>query len=79
MKFTTEKDGWPDDKFPSELYLRVYRGKEIARLVILKEGVYIDVDICLKTSDEIVQWAGIIKIAWQMKIKQDRKGWRERT
>ncbi|KKL75921.1 hypothetical protein LCGC14_2050010 [marine sediment metagenome] len=74
-----KKGGWPDVEHPSELYLHIHRdGEQIERIVILKDGVYVDLDIKLETEAEMLQLTSIIKTAWCWKTKQDMAGWRAR-
>lgn len=73
---------WPDDDNPSERYLYV-SGDSIrfdeTRIEIMEEGVYADdADIIFETKEELEQWVRVLREAWRIKAKQDKKGWRKR-
>ncbi len=79
-KLTYKTDQWPDDGLPEELYMYVSRGKAHAgRLVIHDYRVdFSDLDMCPESKDELAEWIEILLAAWQLKEKQDKKGWSSR-
>ena len=80
----TRQDCWPDEDSLSERYLYVDvdgdgKGYGEARIVIMEEGVFADdAKIVFKTKAELEEWVRILRMAWDIKAKQDEKGWRKR-
>lgn len=76
----TRQDCWPDEDNPSERYLYVSsQGHIDTRIEIMEEGVYADdTDIIFGTAEELKQWVRILRQAWRIKTRQDKKGWRKR-
>ena len=76
------QDFWPDDDNPSERYLWV-SGDCIkygeARIEIFAEGVFADdTEIIFRSKAQLDEWVRVLSLAWDIKTKQDKKGWRKR-
>ena len=54
-------------------------GSSETRIEIMKNGVYADdADIIFETKEELDEWVRVLRMAWDIKVKQDIKGWRKR-
>lgn len=77
-KLTYKTDKWPDSGLPTEVYLYVSRGKAHAgRIVISADRVdFTGLNMQPESKDELNHWIEVMLKTWQVKEKQDKRGWK---